>query len=106
MSPPARREQIEKMLAQDPQDAFLLYALAMEWISENQVEKALDQLQQLLAMHVDYVPAYLQAGQLLAQMARTSEAVHLLEQGMQQARIQNDLHAFEEMELLRQSLTT
>ena len=102
----SRRQQIEQMLEQDPEDAFLQYALAMEWMSEKEPAKALAQLQQLLAMQETYVPAYLQAGQLLAQLGQPLEACILLDRGVQQARMQNDVHAAEEMAGLRQSLTT
>ena len=49
MSTRSRKEQIEEMLALDPNDSFLRYGLAMEYVSAEQEVEAVACLRELLA---------------------------------------------------------
>ena len=49
MGATSRKEQIEHMLAADPNDSFLRYGLAMEYASAGQDEEAVGCLRELLA---------------------------------------------------------
>jgi tetratricopeptide (TPR) repeat protein len=93
-----RREQLQKMLADDPKDPFLRYALAMEYVTAGDLPGAVGQLATLLADSPDYVPAYQQRGQLLIQLGRPAEARPVLEQGFAAARKAGDQHAAEEIQ--------
>ena len=64
-----RRERIEAMLRDDPSDPFLWYGLAMEQAG-SEPEAALKTFAELRARFPDYVPGYVQAGQLLAKQGR------------------------------------
>jgi predicted Zn-dependent protease len=92
-----RRQQIEAMLRDEPNDPFLRYALAMEYASEGADAEAERQFQQLLADAPDYVAGYFQYGQLLARAGRVAEARHVLERGIAAARQTGDQHAADEM---------
>lgn len=92
-----RREKIEAMLADDPQDTFLRYSLAMELDKEGDNEASLAKLKELSADDPPYVPAYFMAGQQLARLDRTSEARDILRTGIDEARTQGDTHAAGEM---------
>jgi Tfp pilus assembly protein PilF len=85
------------MLAEDPADPFLRYALAMEHLSGGNDEQALHQLKELITFSPDYVPAYQQAGQVLVRRGELDEARSVLERGIGQALKQGDPHAAEEM---------
>lgn len=100
----SRREQLEAMLADSPEDTFLQYALAMEWENEEQHEKSLAIHQQLMQQEPPYVPSFFMAGQLLANLERTEEAQSILQAGIQQADQQGDTHAAMEMRGFLQSL--
>ncbi|MGH7224888.1 MAG: hypothetical protein ACRELF_16820, partial [Gemmataceae bacterium] len=63
MSAKSRKEQLEEMLAEEPNDPFLHYGLAMEYVSAGEDRTAVERFQKLLAVAADYVPGYLQAGQ-------------------------------------------
>lgn len=97
MSGKSRKEQIEEMLAEDPDDAFLRYGLAMEHASLGQDEEAVRQLAELTRRSPDYVPAYLQAGQVLARLGREEEAREVLRAGIGVANRKGDTHAAGEM---------
>ncbi len=99
-----RRQQIEAMLEQDGTDSFLRYALALEWASEGQPNQAMAEFNKLLTQDPGYIPAYLQAGQLLAKAGQGDAARILLEKGIHVARQGNDDHAAEEMAAILASL--
>ena len=99
-----RMAQIEAMLAEDPDDAFLRYGLAMEHASAGDDATAVRCLRELIAVDPTYVPAYLQAGQMLLRLGRTDEARATFRDGMAMAQKQGDQHAFGEMEGMLDSL--
>jgi Tfp pilus assembly protein PilF len=94
----SRKEQIEDMLADDPDDPFLRYGLGMEYVSAGDCASALRCFRELLQVAPDYVPAYVQAGQLCARMNRDDEAKELYRTGIDVARKKGDQHAADEME--------
>src|SRR5688500_932419 len=91
-----RMAQLEALLADDPADAFLRYGLAMEFVSAGDEATAAGQLVRL-ADEAGYVPAFLQAGQVLARLNRVEEACAVLRRGVAAARQQGDSHAEGEM---------
>jgi Tfp pilus assembly protein PilF len=94
----SRKEQIEEMLADEPNDIFLRYGLGMEYVSAGDQATALRCFQELLQLAPDYVPAYVQAGQLCARMNRDDEARAFYRTGIDVARKKGDQHAADEME--------
>ena len=93
----SRREQLEAMLADSPDDTFLRYALAMEWENESEHERSLSLHRELMAQDPPYVPSFFMAGQQLANLDRVDEARELLAAGIAQADQQGDAHAAAEM---------
>lgn len=92
-----RRAKIEAMLAEEPGDRFLRYALAMELQRDGEYERSLQELRRLMAEDPPHVPAYFMAGQQLARLGRIEEARHVLREGIDEARRQGDSHAAGEM---------
>ncbi len=99
-----RKEQIEELLALDPDDSFLRYGLAMEHASAGADEEAARQLVDLIRHDAEYVPAYLQVGQVLARLGREEEARQVLQTGVTVATQKGDGHAAGEMSGLLASL--
>lgn len=97
MAENTRKQQLEQMLAEDPNDPFLRYGLAMEYVGAGKVEEALRYLHQIIADKIDYVPAYQQAGQILMRLDRIDEARETFRQGIALARRTGDTHAADEM---------
>jgi predicted Zn-dependent protease len=93
----SRRERLEEMLAENPEDPFLRYGLAMEDANEGRADEALKRLRALIEDQAGYVPAYFQAGQLLVQSDRIAEAREMLRGGIAAAQQAGDAHAVEEM---------
>jgi tetratricopeptide (TPR) repeat protein len=98
MTGKTRKQQIEELLQDDPNDPFLRYGLAMEYVSAGDDEEAVRCFRELFAVVPDYVPAYLQAGQALTRLDRVEEARDVFRRGITAARQKNDLHAQGEMQ--------
>jgi tetratricopeptide (TPR) repeat protein len=92
------------MLAEEPNDPFLNYGLAMEHVSAGDHEEAVRRFEHLIRIAPDYVPAYLQAGQALVRLNRPADARTILAQGLEAARRQGNQHAYDEMAALLTSL--
>ena len=77
-----RRLMLEQSLAEDPADSFLRYGLAIQCLSEGDVEEGRDRLKALIADRPeDQVAAYQQLGQSYAQTGETDAAVAVLTGG-------------------------
>ena len=86
-----------EMLESDPDDVFLQYAVAMACRSEGDAPEALNRFGQVIEGHPDYVPAYFQKGQLLAETGETEAARQILTDGIAAAVKTGDSHAEGEM---------
>ena len=106
MSEPTRKEKLVAMLADDPGDLFLRYALALELHKEASHEESLQLLTELMAHDPPYVPAFFMAAQQLAQLERISESQVTARAGISVAEAQQDLHAAGEMREFLSSLGT
>lgn len=93
-----RLKQLEEMLAQESDDAFTRYALALELRKLGRINESLDQFEQVIGQHPDYVPAYFMIGQLLADEGRTEDAKQRLREGIAMAQRAGDAHAQGEMQ--------
>ena len=82
-----RMDQIEAMLAEDPDDAFLRYGLAMEHASAGDHATCVEVLRDLIARTAarPYVPAFLQAGRRSC-ASTASRGVRGARQGVDAAR--------------------
>ncbi len=95
---PSRLQKLEALLADDPSDPFLRYGLAMEHVSQGDEETGARLFLDLIQAQPDYVPAYLQAGQVLARLDRVDEAQATYRAGIAAAQKKGDLHAAGEMQ--------
>ena len=92
-----KREQLEELLKSDPDDVFLQYGLAMTYVAEGDTAQGLEQLAAIIGNHPDYVAAYFQRGQLLADEGEIEDAREVITLGIEAARRVKDSHAESEM---------
>jgi thioredoxin-like negative regulator of GroEL len=97
MTTQSRREKIEAMLSEQPDDTFLRYSLAMELQKEGRHEESLSRFLELMNDNPPYVPAFFMSAKQLLQLQRASDARTALRDGIEQARQQGDTHAASEM---------
>jgi tetratricopeptide (TPR) repeat protein len=98
-----RLQKLLSFLENEPTDPFLKYAIATEYLSQNDLEKALFYYDDLMTQHPDYVGTYYHAGKLYERLERKPEAILIYEKGMQIARIAGDNHAFSELQAVYNS---
>ncbi|MFM6976424.1 MAG: tetratricopeptide repeat protein [Sphingobacteriaceae bacterium] len=93
-----RLEKLLNFYQNEPEDPFLKYALATEYLSLNDQVKALTYFEDLTQNHPDYVGTYYHLGGLYEQLGRKEEAITTYKTGMQVARKANNMHAFSELQ--------
>ena len=93
----SRLEQIQNMLAADPQDAFLNFALAMEYVKSGQLEEAVAQFAKVSEVDPHNVASYFQRGNTLITLGRLHDASTVLREGIAVAERIGDHHAAGEM---------
>jgi predicted Zn-dependent protease len=93
-----RRQKLEEFLAQNPNDAFSRYGIALDCFREGDLSAADIHFTALLQNNPDYVPAYQMYSQMLAQSNRVEEAKSVLTKGVDAAVRQGNQHARSEME--------
>lgn len=92
------------MLADDPNDTFLRYSLAMELDKQGDHEDSLAKFAELTRGDPQYVPAFFMAAQQLVRIGRGDEARAILRDGIDVATRQDDAHAAREMSEFLESL--
>ena len=100
----SRREKIEALLKDDPDDVFLRYSLALELEATPDWEAGLEILEGLARATPPYVPAFHMAARSLIQRDRVNDARRALREGIEAARAAGESHAAAEMAELLMSL--
>jgi predicted RNA polymerase sigma factor len=93
-----RLEMLEKLIAQGSRDPFVRYARALELRALGELGQALAALDEVRALHADYVPTFLMAGQIATQLGDTARAREWYAQGIEVARAARDEHARTELQ--------
>jgi len=93
-----RLQQLIEFLKESPNDAFLTYALATEYLKLGQTAEALRRYEALVRDHPDYVGTYYHLGKLYEALGRHADAVDTYQAGMQAARKKRDMHALSELQ--------
>lgn len=93
----SRLQQLETFLQQNPNDSFLMYALALEHIKHFNDEKAYEMFSLLKSNNPKYVATYYHLGKLLERLKRFDDALETYLYGSKIALEQNDHHARNEL---------
>lgn len=78
----SRLSQIQEMLKSEPNDSFLNYALALEYAKENDVNKAIELIENLLLKDENYLGAYYQLGKYYEQIQNLPKATSTYNKGV------------------------
>lgn len=92
-----RLEELKKYLLDEPEDAFLNYAYAMELLALGNKEEAHSRLLQLIESQPAYLPTYYQAGKLCFEH-RDIRAEAIVQKGIALARQNGNRHAAAELQ--------
>jgi tetratricopeptide (TPR) repeat protein len=93
-----RLEVLKNMVAQNPNDSFSRYGLAMEYANSGDPEGAIAEYRALLAVNPNYSAAYYHGGQTLEKLGRREDARALYRQGIVATTRIGDLHTRSEIE--------
>ena len=86
-----RLQKLTEMLEQQPNDPFLTYAMAMEYLGISNLHKAEELFKQVLLIDINHLAAHYQLGILLPNLDKEEEAITLLEKGLILAQQKGDL---------------
>ena len=93
----SRLLQLKEMLANDPKDSFLLFAIAMEYKNSDQIEEAIEQFRILQSNDPKYVGLYYHLAKCYEERDLTDKALETYDKGIIMATELNDLHAKSEL---------
>lgn len=82
----SRLEQLLEMLKAEPQDAFLRYAVALEYEAAGNIAEAISRIESLLSDNPDYLGAFYQLGQYYEMTGQPDRASIIYERGIELAR--------------------
>jgi tetratricopeptide (TPR) repeat protein len=82
----------------DPDDPFVQYALAQEYLKRGETAEALRFFEELAAGHPEYVGTYYHLGKLYEALGRTDDAVRTYRAGIEAATKTADPHARAELQ--------
>lgn len=98
-----RLQKLLEFIENEPNDPFLKYALATEYLRLNEAATALKYYEDLVTNHPAYVGTYYHFGKLLEALNRKDDAVKVYQSGMIAAREAKDNHAFSELQAVYNS---
>lgn len=93
----ARLEQLLQFLKDEPDDPFLLYAIATEY-AKTDLSKAVFYYEKLLTGHPDYVATYYHAAKLYADLGEREKAEQTFITGIEKAKAQQESLALRELQ--------
>jgi len=93
----SRVEELQRFLADSPNDPFLKYALTMEYRKMGDTAKVMAGFQDLRNRHPDYVGMYYHFAKFLEENGQKDEALSIYKKGMEVADRLKNRHAHGEL---------
>ena len=89
---------MKQFLESRPEDCFVRYGLAQEYVKAESYEAAIEQFDKILEIDADYQAAYYHAGKTYERMGRLDDARAVWERGVEASYRTGDAHARSELE--------
>ncbi len=90
-------EELLGFLAEEPDDSFVKYALALEYVKAGHFDAALLYLNAVVERDENYLAAYYQLGKLLERTGDPVKAESIYLKGISIARVQSKKHTLSEL---------
>ncbi len=100
-----RLEQLQNFLSTQPDDAFLLFAIAKEYEGAGNFEAALTHYTRLRETTPQYVGLYYHLGKLLEKLEHPADALEIYKTGMTIAKAERDNHSYSELAAAKMDLS-
>lgn len=94
----ARIAQLLEFLKREPEDAFLNYALAMEYKGAGENERALSILEHIRSIHPGYGATYYHLGKLYLEAGDRTKAEDIFKEGIAVTRSNKEQHLLAELQ--------
>ncbi len=92
-----RVKKLEKFKQEDPDDPFIIYALATEWMNSD-ILKSKAYFDELLSNHPTYLGTYYHAARVYLALDNKNRAIEIYEKGITLAKDTRDHHALSELQ--------
>jgi len=89
---------LRAFIARSPRDPFPRYGVAMELRQQGDLEGSVGAFEELIRDFPDYLPTYLMAGGVLAEVGRRGDSARTYRRGIEVATAQGNQHARSELE--------
>jgi tetratricopeptide (TPR) repeat protein len=93
-----RLEKLQQFLEANPNDCFVRYGLAQEYVKADELDQAIEEYKRIFEINPDYQAAYYHAGQAYRKLGKIEDAKATFERGIETSRRTGDLHARSELE--------
>jgi Tfp pilus assembly protein PilF len=93
-----RLQSLFELYKKDPNDSFVAYGIALEYISTENFDEAEKYLSEITSKDPDYLPAYMQLAQVKEKLNKIEEAKDTYKKGIEVAKKDGELHTASEME--------
>lgn len=100
-----RIELLQKMLEENPADAFCRYGMAQEYLKAGDYDAAVAWFDKTIESDIDYCYAYYHKARALEQAGRIDDATATLRCGLVRAKASGDSHAASEIAAFLDQLT-
>lgn len=99
-----RIDRLLEFLAEDPNDPFVRFALATEYLKRGEDDAALELFEKLVVEHPGYVGTYFHLGKLYQRLGRPDDALKTFDDGIAAAAKAADHHALSELRSARMEI--
>jgi len=99
-----RIDHLKKLLSEDADDEFIIYALAQEYLKSYEYPVAIDYFLELKKINAGYVGLYYHLADAYVKIDDEASAMKTYDEGIEIARKLNDQHALSELQNARMNL--
>lgn len=100
----SRLSQLKEFQQKTPNDPFILYAIATEYLKLNDKEQALSYFELLVRDHQRYIGTYYHLGKLYEKLDLQEKASKTYQMGIEIAQQTKNMHALAELQAVYNSL--
>jgi len=94
----SRLQKLLEFIKQEPDDPFLKFALALEYLKLHDTAAALSYFKNLVVQHPEYTATYYHLGKLYERLGQAADAEKTYRDGMHAARNARENHALAELQ--------
>lgn len=91
-------KKLQEYLGCQPEDTFLMHALALEYVKVDDLQAAKGWFERVLTIDPGYTGTYYHLAKLLETIGAREDAIRIYEQGMEACTAAGDQHAYRELQ--------